>query len=116
MIYEQGDIISLNFDSSQRHEPAGRHYAVVISPWHINRICALTLLVPITSRDNGYPLHMRIADGNSIEGFAQCEALRSVDLGARFSASGVEKVGELDDGTLADILARILVFMGIELL
>ena len=114
MIYEQGDIISLNFDPSQCHGPAGRHYAVVISPRHINRICALTLLVPITSRDNGYPLHVKITEGNAIGGFAQCEALRSVDLGARFFASGVEKIGELDDGTLADILARILVFMGIE--
>ena len=42
MICEQGDIVSINFDPSLRHEPAGRHYAVVISPWEVNRMSALT--------------------------------------------------------------------------
>jgi predicted oxidoreductase len=28
LICEQGDIISINFDLSKRHEPAGRHYAI----------------------------------------------------------------------------------------
>ena len=81
MILEQGDIVSINFDPSKRHEPAGRHYGIVLSPWHVNRMSALTLLAPVTSVDNGYPLHVRIADDNPVYGFVQCEALRAVDLG-----------------------------------
>lgn len=112
MMYEQGDIVGINFDPSTRHEPAGRHYGIVVSPWDVNRISSLTVLVPVTSVDNGYPLHVRIAEGNAIHGFAQCEAIRAVDLGAR--ERSVELAGSLDDATLADILARILVVLGVE--
>ena len=114
MICEQGDIVSINFDPSRRHEPAGRHYAIVISPWEINRMSALTVLVPVTSTDNGYPLHVRLAEGNPIYGFAQCEALRAMDLGAREAHGAVEVVGAVDDATLASILARVLVVLGVE--
>lgn len=114
MILEQGDIINLNFDPSKQHEPAGRHYALVLSPWEVNRMCALTLLAPITSRDNGYPLHVPIAEGNPVHGFVQCEAIRSVDLGARSREGKVEVVGEIDDNTLADTLARVLIVLGVE--
>lgn len=114
MILEQGDIVSLYFDPSKRHEPAGRHYAVVLSPWEVNRMCALTLLAPVTSADNRYPLHVPIAEGNPIYGFVQCEALRSVDLGARERENAVEVVGSIDDDTLARVLATVLVVMGVE--
>lgn len=114
VIYEQGDIVSINFDPSRRHEPAGRHYAVVLSPWEINRMCALTVLAPITSTDNGYPLHVHIADGNPVYGFVQCEAIRSMDLGAREQRGEVECVGALDDDTLAQVLARTLLVLGVE--
>lgn len=116
MICEQGDIISINFDPSKRHEPAGRHYAIVLSPWEINRMCSLTTLVPVTSTDNGYPLHVPIAEGNPIHGFVQCEAIRAMDLGIREQQGAVEKIGILDDDTLADVLARVLVVLGVETL
>lgn len=114
MTYEQGDIVSINFDPFAHHEPAGRHYGIVISPWDINRMSSLTVLVPVTSVDSGYPLHVRIAEGNKIYGYAQCEALRAVDLDAREREGFVELAGSLDDATLADILARVLVVLGVE--
>ncbi|WP_151197466.1 type II toxin-antitoxin system PemK/MazF family toxin [Eggerthella sp. YY7918] len=114
LICEQGDIVSINFDPSKRHEPAGRHYAIVLSPWEINRMSTLTTLVPVTSTDNGYPLHVRIAEGNPIHGFIQCEAIRAIDLGVREQQGAVEVVGALDDGTLAETLARVLVVLGVE--
>lgn len=114
MILEQGDIVSINFDPSKRHEPAGRHYGIVLSPWHVNKMCSLTLLAPVTSKDNGYPLHVRIAEGNPIYGFVQCEAIRAMDLGVRESEGAVEVVGSLDDNTMATILATVLVVLGVE--
>lgn len=114
VIYEQGDIVCLNFDPSRRHEPAGRHYAIVISPWDINRISSLTVLAPVTSKDNGYPLHIRIAEGNEIYGFVQCEAIRALDLGIRELQGSIERVGSLDDATFAKVLACILVVLGVE--
>lgn len=114
MICEQGDIVSINFDPSKGHEPAYRHYGVVLSPWHVNRMCALTLMAPITSVDNGYPLHVRLAEGNPVEGFVQCEALRAMDLGTREAEGAVEFVGALDDATLARVMATVLVVLGLE--
>lgn len=70
--------------------------------------------MPVTSVDNGYPLHVRIAEGSVICGFAQCEALRAVDLGACEREGAVELVGSLDDATLANVLARVLVVLGVE--
>lgn len=114
MICEQGDLISLNFDPSLRHEPAGRHYAVVISPWQVNSMSALTLVAPITSRDNHYPLHVRISDDNPIHGFVQCEALRTVDLDARESRGAAERVGALDDETMIRVMECIAVVTGLD--
>ena len=114
MILEQGDIISINFDPSKRHEPAGRHYAVVLSTWEVNRMSSLTLLAPITSRDNGYPLHVCIEEDNPIHGFIQCEALRAMDLGVREAEGAIEVIGALDDATLAKTIAYVLVVLGVE--
>lgn len=114
MICEQGDVVSLNFDPSKRHEPAGRHYAVVLSPWEVNRMCSLTVLAPITSRDNGYPLHVPIAEGNDVYGFVQCEALRAMDLDVREREGSAEVETRLDDVTMSEVLARVAVVLGLD--
>lgn len=114
MICEQGDIVSLNFNPSHGHEPASRHYAIVLSPWRVNNMCTLTLLAPVTSVDNGYPLHVRIADDNPIHGFVQCEAIRAMDLEARGNINSVERVGAVDDETLSEVLAHVLIVLGLE--
>ncbi|WP_241156441.1 MULTISPECIES: type II toxin-antitoxin system PemK/MazF family toxin [unclassified Adlercreutzia] len=114
VICEQGDVVSINFDPSKGHEPAYRHYGVVLSPWRINKTCALMLMVPVTSVDNGYPLHVKIAAGNPVRGFVQCEAVRAMDLGVREAEGAAEVVGSLDDGTLAQVMATVLVVLGLE--
>lgn len=116
MICEQGDIISINFDPSKRHEPAGRHYAIVVSPWQVNSMSSLTVVLPVTSTNNGYPLHVKIASDNPIGGFVQCEAIRAIDLDARELEHGgsVERVGFLDDDTFAKCLACVKVVLGLE--
>jgi len=114
MICEQGDIVTLNFDPSLSHEPAGRHYAVVISPWQVNSMSSLTIVAPVTSRNNGYPLHVPIADGNCIEGFVQCEALGAVDLSVRERKGKAKVVGRLDNKTASDVMARVAVACGLD--
>ena len=111
-----GRLISINFDPSKRHEPAGRHYALMVSPWQVNRMSALTMVLTITSKNNGYPMHIEIAEGNPIHGFVQCEAIRAMDLESRdFERPGsVEIVGSIDDGTLSRCLACVKVVLGLE--
>ena len=113
MIFEQGDIISINFDPSKRHEPAGRHFAIVISPWAINKMSSLTVVVPVTSRDNKYPLHVPIGANNPIHGFVQCEAIRAMDLEARLQKGTLKQIGQLDDETLREVVAHVAAVVGL---
>ncbi len=113
-VFEHGDVVYLNFDPSHRHEPAGWHYAVVISPFRVNCMCALTLVAPITSRDNGYPLHVPIAEGNEVHGFVQVEGLRSIDLGWHEQQGLLRTAGFLDDNTMARVMGRVAVFTGLD--
>lgn len=113
-VYDHGDVVYLNFDPSNRHEPAGWHYAVVISPFRINCSCSLTLVAPVTSTDNGYPLHTFIREGNPISGFIQAEGIRSLDLGWHESHTALEYIGSLDDETMSDVMARIALFTGLD--
>ena len=112
LIGEQGEIVSINFDPSKRHEPAGRHYGIVLSTWDANIRASLTYVVPVTSTDNGHPFHVPIASGNPISGFAQCEGLRAIDLGAREAEGAASSAGMLDDATLGDILDIVQVILG----
>jgi mRNA interferase MazF len=114
MICEQGDIISVNFDPSLRHESKGLHYAIVISPWQINTMTSLTLVAPVTSTNNHYPLHVRIEDNNPIHGFVQCEALRAIDLEARELQGSAKVIGSLDDTTLRNVMAYVAVVTGLD--
>jgi mRNA interferase MazF len=113
LICEQGDIISINFDPSKRREPAGRHYAIVISPWNINNMSSLTLMAPVTSVNNQYPLHVGIREGNPITGYVQCEALRAMDIDTREQRGAFEHLGALDDATMEEVMVRIAAVTGL---
>jgi mRNA interferase MazF len=110
MPYEQGDLIIIDFNPSKGHEPARRHPALVVSSTRVNYLTNLTLLAPITSTDNRFPLHVRIAEGNAISGYVQCEALRALDLESR---GGAKRIGSVDDDTLSAVLEAIGVVVGI---
>ncbi len=110
MIFQQGDILLIDFNPSKGHEPKDRHPAIVVSSTRVNYMTNLILLAPITSTDNKFPLHVPIASGNPISGYVQCEALRALDLKTR---AGVKRIGEVDDDTLSAILEAVGVVVGI---
>lgn len=113
-VYEHGDVVYLNFSPSHRHEPAGWHYAVVISPFHVNVKTSLTLVAPITSTNNGFPLHAPIAKDNPVEGFVQVEGLRSLDLGWHEAHGALKHIGSLDDETMAHVMGLVALYTGLE--
>lgn len=92
MRFSRGDIFRLDFDPSCGHEQTRRRYAVVVSSDWYNTHCNLTMICPITSTDNGYPLHVDLgeqqvlvqdSDADVIHGFIQVEQLKALDLNAR---------------------------------
>lgn len=98
MRFYRGDIVWADLDPSAGHEQNRRRAVVVVSNNTFNERCSLAMAVPITSTDNGYPLHLDIGDiptedySGSIRGYAEIEQLKSLDLAARDARC----VGHLD--------------------
>jgi mRNA interferase MazF len=76
---EQGDIIEVDFSPSLGHEPAKLRPAVVVSGFGFNSRSSLVSLVPVTTVDNGYPLHIPLK-APPVAGFACVEQLRNIDI------------------------------------
>ena len=101
MPYLQGDIVEVSFDPTLGHEPAKTRPTLVVSADDFNLMSSMTVVVPITSVDNGYPLHVEVeADGGEVHGFACVEQLRALDLVARRT----RKVAQATGASMSNVL------------
>ena len=89
-VFEQGDIVYLDFDPQSGHEQQGRRPALVVSNNLFNRVSSLTMVCPITHTDRGHPFHIRLEDTKKINGVVLCDQARMLDLASR-NASFAEK-------------------------
>ena len=85
-IFEQGDIIYLDFDPQAGHEQKGRRPALVVSNDLFNRVSSLTMVCPITHTDRGHPFHVRLAGRTKTDGVVMCDQARMLDLSSRRAA------------------------------
>ena len=100
-VFNQGDIIEVNLDPTVGHEPAKRRPALVVSTDAFNMRSSMTLVSPITSTTNDYPLHVRIDDDDiDVRGCVCVEQTRAVDLSAR----PCQKLGELRADAMNEVL------------
>jgi mRNA interferase MazF len=83
VVFSQGDIIEFDFSPSQGHEPAGRRPALVVSSDYFNISTSMTLVCPITTQNNGFPLHILLPEGIATAGFVVVEQVRAFDMEAR---------------------------------
>ena len=83
-LFRQGDLVEFDFSPSQGHEPAGRRPGLVVSSNEFNWRTSMTLVCPVTTRDNGFPLHLALPeDLDERYGFVVVEQVRAFDLNAR---------------------------------
>lgn len=101
-LLEQGDIVRVNFNPSIGHEPARERPALVISGFGFNSRSSLVCVAPITSKDNGYPLHIPIR-GDEVSGFACVEQIRTLDLNHR----GFSCVDAADDESMRNVMGAL---------
>ena len=92
MSFAQGDLIVFDFSPTLGHEPTGRRPSLVVSSDFFNASTSMTMVCPITSTDNGFPLHFKLPDNLKIQGFIVSEQVRGLDLNARQA----KKLDELD--------------------
>ena len=89
-VFEQGDIVYLDFDPQSGHEQRGRRPALVVSNDLYNRVSNLTMVCPITHTDRSHPFHVRLDERTKTDGVILCDQARMLDLNSR-NASFVEK-------------------------
>ena len=100
MLFEQGDIIYVDFSPTSGHEQSGKRPALVISSNDYNRITGLVVVCPITSKIKKFPTHIDLDDRTETNGQILCEHVRTLDVLAR----NASKKEECPD----DILLKVL--------
>lgn len=85
-VFEQGDIVYMDFDPQAGHEQRGRRPALVVSSDLFNRVNSLTMVCPITHTDRGSPFHIRLDDRTETDGVVMCDQVRMLDPNSRRAA------------------------------
>jgi mRNA interferase MazF len=106
-IFEQGDIVYLDFDPQAGHEQRGRRPALVVSNNLFNRISSLTMVCPITHTDRNHPFHIRLDERTKTDGVVMCDQARMLDLNSR-GASFVEKAPAELTAEAVDIISGFI--------
>ena len=109
-VFEQGDIVYLDFDPQAGHEQKGRRPALVVSNNLFNRVSSLTMVCPITHTDRNHPFHVRLDERTKTDGVILCDQARMLDLQSR-NASFEEKAPE---DIVADAVDLIIGFVEIK--
>ena len=109
MAWRCGDVVWAYLDPLAGHEQGKRRPLIVVSNDRFNSHCSLTMCIPITSADTGYPLHIGVGrvpgeHGDDIHGYAEVEQLKSLDLEARRAV----KAGSIDADGMDKILGLVL--------
>lgn len=99
---EQGDIIEVDFNPSVGHELAKPRPAIVVTGYPFNCRSSLVGVVPVQTKDSGYPLHVPIHEAG-LHGFACVEMLRTIDVEFR----GYRLLGMADDATMRQIMGIV---------
>lgn len=79
-VLDQGDIVEFDFAPSLGHEPTGRRFGLVVSSLDFNIATSMTLVCPVTTTNNGFPLHLALPDIDERYGWVALEQVRVYDL------------------------------------
>ena len=93
-LFRPGDVVEFDFSPSVGHEPMGRKPGLVVSCIDFNVATSMALVCPVTTRDNGFPLHLRLPDLDECSGWAVLEQVRCFDLAGR----NARVIAHLDEG------------------
>ncbi|MBT1162963.1 type II toxin-antitoxin system PemK/MazF family toxin [Bifidobacterium sp. SO1] len=108
--YRYGDVVLADLDPAKGHEQKKRRPVVVVSNDDFNHNCSLAVVVAISHGRGDFELHLpfdavRRDDGTGwIDGFAQVEQIRALDLDERNPV----KIGRLKDSDMDQITGMLI--------
>lgn len=109
-IFEQGDIIYLDFDPQAGHEQKGRRPALVITNNVFNRYSKMIMVCPITNTDKAHPFHIKLDNRTKTTGVILCDQARTLDVGVR-NATYAEKA---PDDIIQEAVDMIISFVELK--
>jgi mRNA interferase MazF len=108
----RGEVWQVALDPTRGHEQAGQRPALVVSVDTFNHGPAgLVVVVPITSRDRGIPLHVRVEPpegGLKLPSVILCDHVRSVA-----TERLVGRLGTVSAVTLQQVEDRLRILLGL---
>ncbi len=81
--FNQGDIITMDFNPQLGHEQKGRRPAVVLSNDILNHHNSLLLVCPITNTNKKHPFHIELDSRTQTTGVILCDQAKMLDVKAR---------------------------------
>ena len=102
-------MIEVDFNSGVGHEPAKRRPALVVTSYAFNVCSSLVGVVPIQSKDTGYPLHVPV-DEAGLHGYACVEQVRNIDVARR----GYRLIGCAPDALMRRVMGIIRGMYGLR--
>jgi mRNA interferase MazF len=100
---DRGSLIWLLFSPQAGSEQAGRRPGIVLTPMGYHQRSRLAIVCPITNRERGWPMEVKLPSGLPITGVILVDHIRSVDRDAR----KLEVVGQAPQEVLDEIDARL---------
>ncbi|HPI99066.1 MAG TPA: endoribonuclease MazF [Synergistales bacterium] len=107
---DQGDMVWLNFNPASGHEQKGRRPAVVITPQSYNRASGLCFVLPVTSKEKGYPFEVPLTGVNGTHGVILTDQGRTVDWKARQAV----KIESLPEDIMGKVKVLLKTLMGLD--
>ena len=100
---DRGSLIWLLFSPHAGSEQAGRRPGIVLTTMAYHQRSRLAVVCPITNRERGWPMEVKLPPGLPIGGVVLVDHVRSVDREAR----KLEVVGTAPREVLDEIDARL---------
>ena len=79
---DRGSLIWLLFPPQAGSEQAGRRPGIVLTPMGYHQRSRLAIVCPITNRERGWPMEVKLPSGLPITGVVLVDHIRSVDRDA----------------------------------
>jgi len=100
---DRGSLVWLHFSPQAGSEQAGRRPGIVLTKAAYHQRSRLAVVCPITSREKGWPMEVKLPSGLPVAGVVLVDHVRSVDRDAR----NMEVVGAAPREVLDEIDARL---------
>ncbi|MBY0509664.1 MAG: type II toxin-antitoxin system PemK/MazF family toxin [Rhodospirillaceae bacterium] len=100
---DRGSLVWLLFSPQAGSEQAGRRPGIVLTTRAYHEHSRLAVVCPITSRERGWPMEVKLPEGLAVSGVALVDHVKSIDREAR----KMEVVGVAPPEVLDEIDARL---------